>query len=301
MVSREQFPDDELEGIPEREPDVPTEEVGDLTRLEEELRLAGKLPESAIEEAREVELDVADELELNDEFIDALTEDMQRVLGAIGLTDPENITADRLRELDAKTINQLDEATAELLFFDTRHEVWKWLGSEKVTADHYIGRLSPPDYLADKVSQVDLEELRRTRRARAADMLPKIGLDEIEMNTMLLGDATQQQNVLRLAYVIEEQPQLKGLLKELFFAQRMGEESLGFNELVGKIKAELISKIGVANEELSSKAVQGSLDNIEAELYYRGLEELRIDFMILDLIDRQATVEDPEAHESSDI
>lgn len=214
MVEHSRFPGDEDSNdfLAEGQDPSPSEEdvLAELLLQQRlaELRQAGQAePEEDLGVPEE-------EQELSERTLTRSAKDLRRVWTRLGLADPSKCTANRLRDLDPEVLLLLDEYTAEVLFFDTAKKVWGSLGSEPVYTELLLGQLQPPVDPAHPAKGIDLDKLRLDTRENAEDYLKELGVNEGQLRAMNLGDPQQQHNLVRLAYVLAEEPGLAKLRQQ---------------------------------------------------------------------------------------
>lgn len=245
------------EDSPGRGPDEGSVEdvLAKLALFDEQLREAGMLEPTGAE--------------LSEQSLKRFARDLRDSWTRLGLSDPEKLTTSKLRDLDPELILQLDIYTAEILFFDTAKKIWRKLGSEPVNTDMILGQLQPPNDPGRPAKGVDLDRLRSEQRDEAFAYLSWIGIDREQLANMLLGSPQRQHNVIRLAYVLSEEPALKELRKQYAKEAKTIDQPRQFEGVAKRVLNELKDYIFMYKEIRRKfcrpEAAMGYLDHVQFE------------------------------------
>lgn len=268
--------------------------LADLTHIDEELRDADKLEPPHI--GKQYPGETGDTVgllpELSEQSLKTLTADIKNVWTRLGLADPRNFTVTKLQELRSEILLQLDVYTAEILYFDTAKKTWQKLGSETVTTDRLMAQLQPPEDPSKPARGVELNKLRSEQRMEALGYLKGIGIDGDQLFSMMIGPPPQQQNIVRLSYVLSEEPALKEL-REVFVKRQSNDlsEPLKFEEVVDMIVRELVVFIRCYIAQRRRMAATQKLESIDYEQYDRAMGCAKNSLNLIGLIRQDMSIE----------
>jgi hypothetical protein len=96
---------------------------------------------------------------------------------------------------------------------------------------------------------MDLDALRKEQRSEAELYLIWVGVDSEQLKGLVLGSPQQQHNVVRLAYVLSEDPALEKLREQYAKESQDREEALTFEGVAKKVRNELKNYIYKCKED----------------------------------------------------
>lgn len=253
--------DDESGGMgPEGES---VENVRDeLEQVDEMLVRAGQISGSETDQL----LDASEEARLERDFQEYVYS-VQDALGEVGLHRAEELTAEKIRQLDSEVLEQLNPYTAESLYFHVARRTRKWLGNEPVGPDRLISQL---ETLVN--SGKNLEIMQLERRAFDLGRLYEIGFDPEQLLQLSSGTPGSQQTINRLAFFLQE-PRLKEYVNKLYNNKE--------TEGVRRVETVVIEAQQILKDELqriedgkTKDELEGKVDSIYADLYDRSTHRI---------------------------
>ncbi|MBI2009374.1 hypothetical protein HYS84_03095 [Candidatus Saccharibacteria bacterium] len=299
-----ELPDDFLHFSEEEGSDIPEiEEVdetsvedvlADLERFDQELRRTGKLEPPTVEEQYLTETGGEAGIlpELSEQSLEAFAGGLKTVWARLGLADPRNITLAQIENLRPEVLLQLDKYRAESLYFDTAKKVWQKLGSEPVTAARLMAQLQPPDNPSKPARGVDLDKLRTEQKSEGLAYLRRIKIDEDQLFSMMVGPTPKQQNIIRLAYVLQEEPALKDLREFLGGkGNKKRPKVLKSEEVIDMIVMELSSYMRQYIEARQRMKAGYEWESIDYEQYNRAMSQAYYSLRLADQIQKDMRIE----------
>jgi len=278
-------PDDSSDSPEEIEETSVDDVIAELQRIDEHLITAGQIVPPKEDEDLEITAGVPDFSEISERSLKRFVKDLRGVWTRLGLVDPEKCTFTKFSSLDPEVMLQLDVYTAELLFFDTAKKVWQKLGSEPVRTDMILGQLQQSSDPSTPTKRVDLVRLRSEQRDEAFTYLGWIGIDREELTEMLLGSPQQQQNVIRLSYVLSEEPALGQLRNQYAEETKTLEEPRMFEKVAKKVRNELKNYIYLYKEDRRRLSQpEAAMEYLDHVTYERAMNSAEKSLGLIELV-----------------
>lgn len=253
--------------------------LAELESYDRELKAAGQLAQDT---PTRFEVDSMDEF--SEQAREDLAKNLRSVWGRLGMRHVDEVTGERLAEINQEILEELDEFRAECLFFDTAKKTWKNLGSEPVTASRVLGQLQPPTKPGRPACGVDVVKLQEAQAYNAVTLLRSIKIDSDQLLAWGFGSPAQKHNITRLAYVIREEPCLLDLRKYL---SGSGKEERPETITVEEVLEDAVVGIKVfMQNSMYERSLQGTTPSWEAIDYEQYNRAMQSAYYSLKLIDR---------------
>lgn len=260
-----------------------------LEKYDQQLKESGMIDDATLKTQA---FDIDETAELDKVSREALAHTLRSVWGRLGMRDAHNVIAERLERLDPELLTELDEHRAECIYFDTAEKSWKKLGSEPVTSARVLAQLQPPNKPSQPAKGVNLAELQEVQGRKAANLLIGIKINSDQLLGWAMGSPAKKQNLIRLAFVLREEPSLCDMRKYL---KGMHEEErpevLTIEEVLDRSVAEIAAHMQNYMFERSEKGSASAWEPIDYEQYNRTMQYAYYSLQLIDRIRKDMQVE----------
>lgn len=216
---------------------------------------------------------------------------ISEALGNVGLFNADDITPERLSRADPEILEKLTPHTAESVYFHTFRKSRKWLGNEPIRLSRLIKQTR-----AIHRHGYDLETFQLLQRLRDLEYLQEIGINPEQLLRLLSGTPGERQNINRLAFMLGQEPRLRGYVKGLKDTAE-DEGPWGIEGVVIEAQ-EILKKESEQISLHSSGQSKKSWDSIDEDLYQRVMHRIgsmvAIGHVILHDMRGDTTLEIPE-------